>query len=231
MILCDLPYGTTACKWDSVIPFEPLWEQYKRIITENGVVVLTASQPFTSALVMSNIEMFKYEWIWEKSHATGHLDAHKRPMKQHENICVFASGSVLFNPQYSKKQADKIRKGKVIRANTDCYGSFKNDAERIKPTDVSYPLSIIYQPTPFKGGEAGFHPTQKPIKLMSYLIKTYTNEGMVVLDNCMGSGTTGISCVETRRKFIGIEKEMEYFRTSYNRIKKATEGPTGFLVV
>jgi len=205
MILCDLPYGTTACSWDTIIPFEPLWEQYKRIIKDNGAIVLTASQPFTSKLVMSNLDMFKYEWIWEKSKATGFFDAKKRPLNNYEDILVFYNKQPMYNPQMM--EAENIyKRGFVRRKKSDCYGEEK-DFEQ-KETGLRYPKRII------EVGNADtkdiVHPTQKPIALFEYLIKTYTNKSDTVLDNCAGSGTTGVACQNLNRKFILIEKEQKY---------------------
>ena len=211
MILCDLPYGTTACKWDTIIPFEPLWEQYERIIKDNGAIVLTASQPFTSALVMSNIKMFRYEWIWEKSMPVGYLDAKRKPLKCHENLCVFYKKLPTYNPQFwlslpynhkgRSKDAEQYRKVKKV--------AIKNNGER-------YPLSFIK----IKNNERRLHPTQKPVALFEYLIKTYTNEGDLVLDNCAGSGTTGVACQNTGRDFILIEREEEYCKIAEARLKQ-----------
>jgi DNA modification methylase len=220
-IITDVPYGTTACGWDVVIPFAPMWEGVKRVLKPRGVFVTTASQPFTSMLVMSNLKWFKYEWIWEKSHATGFLDVGKKPMKQHENILIFYDLQPTYNPQIYKKHELKIRNGKPIRVNTDSYGSFKNDTSRSIPEDEGYPLTIQYFASPYKGGESGEHPTQKPVSLYEYLIRTYTNEGDTVLDICMGSGTTGVACHKTRRSFIGIELKPEYFEIAQKRIAEA----------
>ena len=205
MVLTDLPYGMTACKWDTIIPFEPLWEQYKRIIKDNGAIVLTASQPFTSALVMSNVKMFKYEWIWEKTRATGFFDAKKRPLNDYEDVCVFYSKQPTYNPQMT--EAQKIyKRGFVKIRKSDCYGEQK-DFEQ-KESGLRYPKRIIkIQNADIKDI---VHPTQKPVALFEYLIKTYTNEGDLVLDNCAGSGTTGVACKNLNRNYILIEKEPEY---------------------
>jgi len=216
MILCDLPYGTTACKWDTVIPFEPLWEQYKRVIKKNGAIVLFGSQPFTSALVMSNPKMFKYDWIWRKPKGTGHLNAKKMPMRDKEDILVFYSEQCCYNPQFSEGTPYKDKAGKDHTAKTsmtDCYGdynNFRNDNDGKR-----YPKQVIEFGVVERGTE---HPTQKPVALCEYLIKTYTNEGETVLDNTMGSGTTGIACLNTGRNFIGIEKDPKYFEIARNRI-------------
>jgi len=215
MILCDLPYGTTQCKWDTLIPFEPLWEQYKRIIKDNGAIVLTASQPFTSALVMSNIKMFKYEWIWEKSKATGFLDCNKRPMKAHENILVFSKGQTPYNPQ--KEKGEPYYKGK-IDYQPPHYG--KQKPKIVESKDGSrFPRSVIYNKTAESEGKSQ-HPTQKPVALFEYLIRTYSNEGDLVLDNCIGSGTTAIAAIRTKRNWIGIEKDEAYCEVAENRIKE-----------
>jgi len=212
MILCDLPYGTTACKWDTIIPFEPLWEQYKRIIKDNGAIVLTASQPFTSALVMSNIKMFKYEWVWEKSKATGYLNSKIMPMIAHENILVFGEGKLIYNPQ--KISGTPYNKGKAHRP-TDVYGS--QTKTLVKNDDgTRYPRTVQYFITAEREGR--FHPTQKPVALFEYLIKTYTNEGDLVLDNAAGSGTTGVACKNLNRNYILIEKEPEYVEIINKRL-------------
>jgi site-specific DNA-methyltransferase (adenine-specific) len=215
MILCDLPYGTTACKWDTIIPFEPLWKQYKRLIKDNGAIVLTASQPFTSALVMSNPTMFRYEWIWEKDRPSNPLVANKRVMPRHENVCIFYSSQPTYNPQKEVRKEENKRNNKKDTAhNTDTKGNtilFRSDGN----TDLIHPSSV----QKFTYGESrGIHPTQKPVALFEYLIRTYTNEGDTVLDNCAGSGTTGIAAMNTNRKFILIEKDAEYFSLISKRL-------------
>ena len=214
MILCDLPYGTTACKWDTIIPFEPLWEQYKRIIKDNGAIVLTASQPFTSALVMSNIKMFKYCWVWNKAKAANYVNAKKQPLKIHEDIAVFCKGN-NYNPQ---KTIGKFRKKGGYTVNREV-------AVAQNPTvsfnDTYYPKSILNFSVA-GNKDSTLHPTQKPVALFEYLIKTYTNEGDLVLDNCMGSGTTGAACVNLNRDFIGIEKDENYFKIAEQRINART---------
>ena len=215
MILCDLPYGTTSCKWDVIIPFEPLWEQYKRIIKDNGAIVLTSSQPFTSALVMSNIEMFRYEWVWEKNKATRFLDAKKRPLKAHENICVFYKNSPLYLPQgLVKKEIPTINKGKrgsKEKAENGVYRFADKDAVQ---EYSNYPRTVIKIAVDMRP----LHPTQKPIALFEYLIKTYTNEHETVLDNCAGSCTTGVACTNLNRNYILIEKEQNYCEIGQKRI-------------
>jgi len=213
MILCDLPYGTTACKWDTIIPFEPLWEQYKRIIKDNGAIVLTASQPFTSALVMSNPDMFKYALVWDKVKGTGFLNARKQPMRNHEDILVFYKKSPVYNPQKTTGHTRKKSfRGKHLQ--TEVYGKMKNDYQ-YDSTD-RYPRSIQVFSTDTQN--SSLHPTQKPVALFEYLIKTYTNEGDLVLDNCAGSGTTGVACKNLNRNFILIEKEQEYIDIIHKRL-------------
>ena len=229
MILCDLPYGTTACKWDSVIPFEPLWEQYKRIVKPSAAIVLTASQPFTSQLVMSNPKWFKYEWIWEKTRPSGFFDAHKKPLKYHENVCVFYSSLPTYNPQ--KTIADELRRGKTPSTKnldyTSVYSSSAAYKNKVlwKETGERFPKSVIkfsnWNGVIFGNAvNSTTHPTQKPVDLFEYLIKTYTNEGDLILDNCAGSGTTAIAAINTNRNYILIEKELEYFELSLERIAK-----------
>ena len=211
--------GTTACKWDVVIPFEQLWEQYKRIIKDNGAIVLTASQPFTSALVMSNIKMFKYEWIWEKHKGTNFHTVKKQPFKIHENILVF--GGNKYFPQmtegvpYKKRGSHhKLPEDHVMTPCKNIGYSDNLDTSKRYPTSVQF-FSNHNQKT------NRFHPTQKPIKLLEYLIRTYTLENETVLDNTMGSGSTGVACINTNRNFIGIEKDETYFNIAKNRIEKA----------
>lgn len=213
MILCDLPYGTTACKWDTIIPFEPLWEQYKRIIKDNGAIVLTAAQPFTSALVMSNPDMFKYEWIWDKVLAVGHLVSKKRPLSRHENICVFYKKTSLYKPQMVLR--DKARKSKTKIGTKTFHCNFIQKKELKSILSHRFPTTILVESN---SKRTGLHPTQKPLALFEYLIKTYTNEGDLVLDNCAGSGTTAIACMNTNRNYILIEKDPEYCEVIRKRI-------------
>jgi len=213
MILCDLPYGTTSCKWDVVIPFEPLWEQYKRIIKDGGAIVLFGSEPFSSALRMSNINDFKYDWIWNKSQAGNPFLTKRQPMKIHECISVF--NSTIYNPQMTKGKP-RMKGG---------YQDKDNDMFGAKPkyksywSDEYYPKSILQFSNAAKKGR--LHTAQKPVPLLEYLIKTYTNEGETVLDNCMGSGSTGVACINTNRSFIGIEKDDKYFAIAEERINAA----------
>jgi site-specific DNA-methyltransferase (adenine-specific) len=218
MVLCDLPYGTTACKWDAIIPFEPLWEQYKRIIKDNGAIVLTASQPFTSALVMSNIKMFKYEWIWEKHKGTNIFAVKREPLKVHESVLVF--GGNKYNPQMTIGKSYKPRgshnvgkkEGLIIANKPVGYAKDFDPSKR-------YPVSI-QKFSNHNQKENSLHPTQKPAALFEYLIKTYTNEGDLVLDNCAGSFTTAIACENTKRNWICIEKEEKYCEIGIKRIKE-----------
>ena len=217
MILADLPYGTTACKWDSVIPFEPLWAHYKRVMKPNAAIVLTASQPFTSALVMSNPKWFRYCWVWDKVNKyTGSLQANRRPLRRHEDIAVFSNRpSMTYNKQF--------REGRpYISKQTKGHGEYSCN---IKPhTTINdgrhNPCSVLQIPADNKM-ELGLHPTQKPVALMEYLIRTYTHEGETVLDSTMGSGTTGVACVNTGRAFIGIERDETYFAIAEKRIADA----------
>ena len=211
MLLVDLPYGTTACKWDSIIPLDKLWEQYNRICKENAAMVLTAAQPFTTILAASNIQNFKYEWIWEKPQGTNPMNAKVMPLKSHENILVFYRKKPTYNPQmwystpYSGFSSNTSKIGEV-------YGK-QQSKHRDNPEGSRYPKTILK----FKQ-EKGYHPTQKPVELMEYLIKTYSNEEDTVLDNTMGSGTTGVACVNTKRKFIGIESDPNYYEIAKQRI-------------
>jgi len=211
MILCDLPYGTTACKWDTIIPFEPLWEQYKRIIKDNGAIVLTASQPFTSALVMSNPKMFKYEWVWDKRLPSGFQIAKYRPMMRHENVLVFSKGTPKYYPIMTEQ---KPRKGGGFKVSSSS-SPIKNVDGELRDYTEKYPQSILEF---YKRDKGTVHPTQKPVALFEYLIKTYTNEGDLVLDNTAGSGTTGVACKNTNRNFILIEQDEKYCEVIKERV-------------
>ncbi len=217
MILCDLPYGTTACKWDSIIPFGRLWWHYSRVIKPNGIIVLTATQPFTSALVMSNPKMFKYEWIWQKTHPKGHLNAKKQPMRAHESILIFYNKPTTYNPQKTQGHARKVARTSYVKEHTgdSVYGREVRDTNY--DSTERYPLSV--QVFPNADLTNVLHPTQKPVMLFEYLIKTYTNEGDIVLDNCSGSGTTAVACINTNRKYICIENNEEYYKGSVARVE------------
>jgi site-specific DNA-methyltransferase (adenine-specific) len=212
-IIADLPYGTTACKWDTVIPFAPMWECLKRVTKKNAAIVLFGSQPFTSALVMSNVKMFRYEWVWDKVIGRGHLVSKKRPMAQHEQVAVFYKFAPNYRPQMVKKDRPIIGH-KYATSATDVIFQTKFGGGLVERTH-SYPKTILTFPP--RGNS--IHPTQKPVALMEYLIKTYTNEGETVLDFTMGSGTTGVACKNLNRKFIGIEKDDAYFKIASERIK------------
>lgn len=224
MILCDLPYGTTACAWDSVIPFAALWAEYRRIAKPNAAIALTASQPFTSALTMSAIDLFKYAWVWEKSRATGHVHAKNKPMKKHEDVLVFSKGVTIhvgqsdrrmqYNPQgLTKKETPTVRKaGGAAQTVMGARPSHRDTLQEFE----GYPHTILQFPS--EGSTV--HPTQKPVALMEYLIRTYTQEGDTVLDNCAGSFTTGVACLNTGRNFIGIERDDQYFKIGSERMAK-----------
>lgn len=215
LILCDLPYGTTQNKWDSIINLEELWQIYNRIIKENGVIVLTAQTPFDKVLGVSNLKDLKYEWIWVKPQGTGHLNSKKMPLKNHENILVFYKKLGTYNPQMVGDEK-RIVKRSGNNSKTTNYGKFIEISQ--SEYNGRFPLSVqIFNK------ENGLHPTQKPVALFEYLIKTYTNEGMLVLDNCIGSGTTGVACVKLNRNFIGIELDEKYCKIAEARIDKAKE--------
>ena len=214
MILCDLPFGTTACKWDEIIPFEPLWEQYERVIKDNGAIVLTASQPFTSALVMSKPTWFKYALVWDKVNASSGLHAKIQPLRSHEEILVFGKGRLTYNPQMTKAEKARVDKEREIPNGEAFNGKIKKRIYNNR--GMKYPKSILTISNASQKGKV--HPTQKPVPLFEYLIKTYTTEGQTVLDNCMGSGTTAIACLNTNRNFIGFELDKEYYDKSIDRI-------------
>ncbi|KAB2493213.1 site-specific DNA-methyltransferase [Bacillus cereus] len=220
MILCDLPYGTTACKWDNIIPFDLLWKQYERIIKDNGAILLTASQPFTTKLIASNMKLFRYEWIWKKgNHVTGFPNANRMPLKNHENVLVFYKKLPKYYPQ-DLILLDKPIQKKEIR-NMKVFGKRNNESLNnvyVKKY-TNYPKSVVDFPRDSKT----FHPTQKPVALFEYLIKTYTKEGETVLDNCMGSFTTAIACINTKRNYIGFEMDEEYWNLGNERVNKHIE--------
>ncbi len=214
MILCDLPYGTTACKWDTVIPLEPLWGQYNRITKDNGAIVLTASQPFTSALVMSNPKMFRYEMIWRKSKSSNFLLSKKQILKTHENVLIFYKKQPTFYPPTLKRSAKDMRPATSNNGIVEVTGQKRIVVAADTERKLEGSVFEIHD------REYGLHPTQKPVALFEYLIKTYTNEGDLVLDNCAGSGTTAIAAINTNRRFIVIEKDKGYFDIMRERIKK-----------
>jgi len=218
MILCDLPYGTTRNKWDTVIPFEKLWGQYKRIIKNNGAIVLFGQEPFSSCLRLSNLKMFKYDWIWEKPKASGFLSAKKRPLSAHEVVSVFYKKMPTYNPQFTegKPYIKEYKKGQGSQS--ESYNHVPNPLKTRKSDGKRYPRSVQKFTTSEFDDFHGSHPTQKPVALLEYLIKTYTNENETVLDNTMGSGSTGVACVDTGRNFIGMESEEKYFKIAKQRI-------------
>jgi len=226
MVMCDLPYGTTACEWDAVIPFEPLWAHYRRLVKDGGAIVLTASQPFTSALVMSGINYFAHAWVWNKRFGANFVQAKRQPLKDHEDVLVFCTSGR--QPSYYPQKTIRdvaIKKGGnnqskaipiAVSAASVAFGSIGKSYDDKHPTTAT---SLTFSSR--SDDERGLHPTQKPVALMEYLIKTYTNPGEVVLDNTMGSGTTGVACVNTARSFIGIERDEGYFKIAEQRIADA----------
>lgn len=213
MILCDLPYGITACKWDVIIPFEPLWEQYKRVAKDNAAIVLFATEPFASMLRISNLQNYKYDWVWNKLKGTGFLNAKKQPLRSHELLCVFYKKQCKYNPQKTQGHIKKISY-RSAKLQTEVYGKMKNDY--YYRSSERYPQSIQSFSTDTQN--SALHPTQKPVALCEYLIKTYSDFGDLVLDNCMGSGTTGVACKKLGRNFIGIETDEKYFDIAKKRI-------------
>jgi site-specific DNA-methyltransferase (adenine-specific) len=218
LILTDLPYGTTACKWDTIIPFDKLWEMVNYLLKPNGAFITTASQPFTSALVMSNPKEFKHEWIWRKNRVTGIYNVKTDPLKAHENIIVFAKNrNYVFNRQMEQRSENSHTHKSKKYTGTGIYEGSNNSYKEVKKGDLSNPKSVQDIDCLHYTDKAQ-HPTQKPIKLMDYLLKTYSNEGMTIFDPCMGSGTTGVACKNTNRSFIGIEKDEQYFKIAEQRI-------------
>ena len=218
LILCDLPYGTTACKWDTIIPFDKLWKQYNRIIKINSAIVLFGSQPFTSKLVISNLINFKYSLVWNKNKCGSPGLAKHRIMKTHEDILIFSNGKEKYNPQMEKGEPYFRKRSGKSRKNNMGFG-FANSTKDINNNGLRYPKSILNISRDFSAQQQ-IHPTQKPVKLIEYLIKTYSNDGDLVLDNCMGSGTTGVACMNLNRRFIGIELDPEYFKIATKRIEE-----------
>lgn len=226
LVLCDMPYGTTACKWDTCLDLERMWKELKRISKPKAAIVLTASQPFTTTLICSNREWFKYCWVWQKTCGAGFINSHQRPIKYHEDIVVFSSGAaavggdnMCYNPQGLVDCGRKVVKNRHRDSVLDIMHSGINNKNKINTyiqTHKNYPTTIIK----FDNDKTKQHPTQKPVALMEYLIKTYSNEGAVVLDFCMGSGTTGVACKTLKREFIGIELLEEYYNTAVKRIKE-----------
>jgi DNA modification methylase len=225
MILCDLPYGTTACKWDIIIPFESLWKQYKRIIKDRGAIVLFGSEPFSSYLRMSNIKQYKYDWVWVKTQPSGIALANKRPMKYTELIHIFSSGQTAYNKIMSERWSHEAKKVVVAgvqgKHHTVNNGAVLNVPDkRFYEPEVVNPKDVLFFQSVPNGGGHKLHPTQKPVNMIEYFIKTYSLEGETVLDNCMGSGSTGVACINTKRNFIGIEKDEKYFEIAKRRIEE-----------
>jgi len=229
MVCADPPYGITACEWDSIIPLEPMWTQLKRIIKPNGAIVMTASQPFTTILISSNMDWFKYEWIWEKNRGSNFANIKYQPFREHENIIIFCKKSTLYNAQKIKNADSSLKRdpvgteriANVNRIDVATYGFNRFSYRHIKLNGLRSPSSIVKFNVP-SGKESVKHPTQKPVALMEYLIKTYTNKGDTVLDFCMGSGTTGVAAVKLGRNFIGYELEKKYFELAECRIYDAS---------
>ena len=218
MVFCDLPYGTTQNSWDNVIPFDKLWEQYNRVVKQNGAIVLTSQQPFTSKLIVSNLKNFRYELIWEKNKSTGHLNAKKMFMKSHENICIFYRKLPTYNPQKTQGHkpfgAVKPKYNIPEPSEKRNYNHVSTQLGNDGTTTDRYPRSVQKFPVINNDNPLKWHPTQKPTEMIEYFIKTYSNENEVVLDNCMGSGSTAIACINLNRKFVGIELSKEYFDTA-----------------
>ena len=216
MVLCDLPYGTTRNKWDSIIPLDRLWDRYKRVIKENGAIVLFSAEPFTSLLITSNIQWFRYDLIWSKTQGSDFLNANRKPLRSHENICVFYKKQPTYNPQKTDGKPYKAKSGETTSTN---FGKFNGNHYTENKDGKRCPLSVLRFSGEHNRGKQ--HPTQKPTDLLEWLIKTYTNESEIVLDNSMGSGSCGIACVNTNRHFIGIELDEVYFNIAKERIEKA----------
>ena len=219
IVLCDLPYGTTRNKWDSIIPLDRLWEQYKRVIKDNGAIVLFSAEPFTSLLITSNVQWFRYDLIWSKTQGSDFLNANRKPLRSHENICVFYKKQPTYNPQKTDGKPYKAKSGETTSPN---FGKFNGNHHTENKDGKRCPLSVLRFSGEHNRGKQ--HPTQKPTDLLEWLIKTYTNEGETVLDNSMGSGSTGVACVNTNRNFIGIELDKNYFNIAKERIKNAKGG-------
>lgn len=218
MVLCDLPYGTTYAKWDKIIPMDKLWSEYGRVMRPGGAIVLNASQPFTSLLICSKLEWFRTEWIWNKTNATNFANANKHPLKQHESVVVFGVTPTRYFPQKVQGKPNHVQ-GKSTSNSSET--RLINSRVKDDLSGLKFPKTILDFPK--HSSQCGLHPTQKPVELCEYLIKTYSLEGETVLDNTMGSGTTGVACVRTKRKFIGIEQEEKYFNISSNRITEEVE--------
>jgi site-specific DNA-methyltransferase (adenine-specific) len=218
MILCDLPYGTTQNKWDSVIALDPLWKEYKRIIKDNGAIVLTSAEPFTSKLIQSNLSNFKYKWVWDKANPSGFLNAKKQPLRVTEDVLVFYKKQCTYNPRMEVRGAPRKKGGYIKPNGSDNYGSYEDS---VSVNNEYYPTNLLRISNANRSEKV--HPTQKPVALFQYLIETYTNPGMTVLDNCIGSGTTAIAALRTGRQFIGFETEPAYVEIANKRIDNEME--------
>ena len=225
-IICDLPYGTTACKWDSVIPLDKLWEQYNRVIKPHGAIVLFGQEPFSTILRMSNLDNWKYDWIWDKKSKQGFLNAKKRPLKQHELISVFSNGTPVYYPQMIKKGKPRNKQSynKRVGDGDGCYGKFENI--KTEPNNDYYPSTILEFSNAVQTDKV--HPTQKPVDLIAYLIRTYSNPGDTILDNTIGSGTTAVAALREKRHFIGFELNRDYYDIALRRIKLEQQQQTLF---
>jgi site-specific DNA-methyltransferase (adenine-specific) len=226
-IFCDLPYGTTACSWDTIIPFESLWENYKRLVKANGAVVLNASDPFTPILQMSNFKWYKYKWIWDKISTTNHLNCVKQPLRAVEEILIFYRLQPVYNPQLVQKSREAVRKNNIIvNKKHQTYGAIKVTQKKYEfrkiPIDLNYPVNLLRIPQLVANNkkEPVYHPTQKPVALLAYLIRTYTNPGEIILDNTMGSGTTLLAAQNEGRRAIGIELSEEYCKIAVDRLRQ-----------
>lgn len=228
MILCDLPFGTTRCRWDTVISIPELWREYNRIIKENGAIVLFGVEPFSTQMRIENLKNFKYDWVWLKSRPTGHLNAKKQPMRAYEIISVFYKKQCTYNPQgLIEGEFDNNRPSRGNKVMGEyVHGQERNNFGISKYTN--YPKNVLQYPNP---NNKTLHPTQKPVDLLEYLIKTYTNEGDLVLDNCMGSGSTGVACIHTNRQFVGIEIDEKYYNIAEKRIRNTYSEINGEVIV
>lgn len=236
-IICDLPYGTTKCKWDTIIPFEPLWEQYNRVIKKHGAIVLFGAEPFTAFLITSNLSKFREKLTWQKHKPSNIGNAKYMHLKYSEDIVVFSDGKCVYNPQMQPRLSDRVRQAQ--KGNSKQWRTNRKNSSEVSfatsyearswhtfDADLKYPGNVITIPAVVSNShEKVSHPTQKPVALLEYLVKTYTNEGETVLDNCFGSGTTAIACINTNRKFIGFELDKEYYELGINRLKKALSEP------
>lgn len=224
MILADLPYGTTSCRWDSIIPFDALWMHYNRIAKQRCAIVLFGSEPFSSYLRMTNIVAYKHDWIWKKSIPKGHLNSKKYPMRIHENILIFCKKTPIYNPQMHESKPMNTVYNSGGNGKDSTYRKMNTVKAKQVNRTIRYPVDVLEFSELPGNAKDRYHPTQKPVTLLEYLIRTYTNENDIVLDNVMGCGSTGVACVNTKRAFIGIEKDQEYFEIAKHRINKVING-------